>query len=1046
MAKKNKEKHINKAQNFLRRGNIDKAIKEYLAAFEEDKKDVRLLMKLGDVFVRKKDNKSAVDYYLQAAKFLTKDGFYSRAAAVYRQILQLDDTRIEILEDLADLYNKLGLNNEAMAQYQKIATSYEREGKLTDALEILQRMLGLDPRNIVLCTKLAELHYKLGQKDEGYASFRQALDQLQEEGRYEQYVKLLEKLAKADPDNNENLKELGEIYVEHERWDRAYAVLARLIENNPDDAESLEMLGDVAVKIGRTDHAVKFYKKLAGYYKQKGLRQRAKQALRKVLDVKPDDPDALAVVGASGPILKDEEVEEIETIIEDDEPVEVLEEAEPEEIVSEDNDVIEVEEEVEEEGDEELSEDQISEHLTEAEVYLKYGLRDKAFDHLKAILQSSPNNLQAHLKIKDIHLEAGKTDQAVKELEFVTKHALKDGEHEIAEEAVQEWLRIEPDSASARKLEQEVAKAQPEADTEQEPLVEEPEVYEEEVVAAQVEEPEEEFEEPELAEEEFEEAEELEEDPVELAEDEGAVEFEEEDEIEEVEELDEDEDDLEEVEEVEEELEEPEEIEDLDEDDQIDLSETASEEEFIEEVPDEPEVLEEEFEEEVEEVEEVAASADEIESPPETGGDFTEELEEADFYMQQGLFDEAKKIYLVVLSKDPTNSIAIDKMAEIDDSGPEEVVISDTEQSTSFDESEDETPQVIAPVPPKADIPKPPPPPEPPKPPAPPVPETLTEEKEEPPQKKAKSAHPAPPPPPPVPVPPPMAPDEQTDTFDLKSELEKESEEGDWQVKSEEKDLFGGGEDSGLFDLAAELEAEDDIFSAAGVMGIGTDSQEINVDETIAAFKSGVNEQLTDSDLTTRFDLGIAYKEMGLVNDAIQEFTLVSKSPEWFGECMNMISMIHMENGETKAALETCKKALSSSDLKDKYKGPIFFEMGKILKEINENGKARWALEQSKIFTPDINERDEMLGSLQGVTPEPMEFGENTGPSDTGISVDDELEAAFSPEEPPVETGPPPSKEQTSRERAALENPDTEENKKKDAETKNKKRKKISYV
>ena len=60
-----------------------------------------------------------------------------------------------MIESLADIYNKLGLNNEAMSQYQKLATQFERDGRLKDSLQIVQRMLDLDPRNVVLITKIA---------------------------------------------------------------------------------------------------------------------------------------------------------------------------------------------------------------------------------------------------------------------------------------------------------------------------------------------------------------------------------------------------------------------------------------------------------------------------------------------------------------------------------------------------------------------------------------------------------------------------------------------------------------------------------------------------------------------------------------------------------------------------------------------------------------------------------------------------------------------------------------------------------------------------
>lgn len=453
---KDKEKLIANAQKEMRKGAIDKAIKGYKEALELDKKDVRLYMQLGNLYAKKKDNKPAIDCFVAAANYLTKDGFYSRAVAVYKQILEIDDTRTDMLSTLADLYSKLGLNTEAMNQYQKIAQQYELDGKLKEAIDITERMIGMDPRNVVIATKLAELYMKSGNKDQGYKYFRQAIEQLKEEGRGEQALKLLEKLAKADPDNNQNLAELGKIYKEHERWDRLYTVCARLHQNQPAEPEPLSDLAEAAVKIGRADEAVKFFKELAVIYKTKGHRQKFKNTMSRVLEIRPDDPEAIAVVGKEAPILREEPPEEREEVIE--EPIEVLGEAEPEEEVVIDSGPVE-EEEKPAPGGKSLSAEEINNHLTEAGVYLKYGLRDKALEHIRNVLRADPENITAHLRLKEALIETGDTDKAIKELEWLARKGLEIGDSQTAQDAIADWTRLDPNSAQARQLEAKISTA-----------------------------------------------------------------------------------------------------------------------------------------------------------------------------------------------------------------------------------------------------------------------------------------------------------------------------------------------------------------------------------------------------------------------------------------------------------------------------------------------------------------------------------------------------------------------------------------------------------
>src|SRR5207245_4382212 len=54
--------------------------------------------------------------------------------------------------------------------------------------------------------------------------------------------------------------------------------------------------------------------------------------------------------------------------------------------------------------------------LKETEVYVKYGLHDKAQEHLRRILAADPNNLDAHEKAKTVALASGRTDDAIAEL------------------------------------------------------------------------------------------------------------------------------------------------------------------------------------------------------------------------------------------------------------------------------------------------------------------------------------------------------------------------------------------------------------------------------------------------------------------------------------------------------------------------------------------------------------------------------------------------------------------------------------------------------
>ena len=163
----NKEKVMDAAQKFVEKGQIDKAIKEYLRIVDEDPKDVRVWLKIGDLYAKKGAKQEATETYLKVARFYHDQGFYLKAVAVYKQILKLDPRLVDVNLKLAELYRQLGLLSDAMQHYESVAAFFHREGKTKEALATVKQLVELDPENIATRIKLAELYSKEGMAERG---------------------------------------------------------------------------------------------------------------------------------------------------------------------------------------------------------------------------------------------------------------------------------------------------------------------------------------------------------------------------------------------------------------------------------------------------------------------------------------------------------------------------------------------------------------------------------------------------------------------------------------------------------------------------------------------------------------------------------------------------------------------------------------------------------------------------------------------------------------------------------------------------------------
>lgn len=120
--------------------------------------------------------------------------------------------------------------------------------------------------------------------------------------------------------------------------------------------------------------------------------------------------------------------------------------------------------------------------------------------------------------------------------------------------------------------------------------------------------------------------------------------------------------------------------------------------------------------------------------------------------------------------------------------------------------------------------------------------------------------------------------------------------------------------DSGGIDLGAELSALFDAQPALEEAPIDTSRassfEDQSLQDVFDAFKKGVDSQLGEGDYDTRYNLGIAYKEMGLLDEAIAEFQLAAKDPRRSLECSSMIGICFMEKGMADVAIQWYERGL----------------------------------------------------------------------------------------------------------------------------------------
>jgi len=502
MGKEKVKNILTKAEKYVRSGKTDSAINEYLKIIKKFPDNLTIRKILGDLYYKCGDRTEAIRHFKWIAEYFLREGDVNKATAMYKRITRINPDYEDAYFKLSELYSRQGLSVEAKQIYLDLADKFKRQKKIKKSLDMYQRVLKYDPSNIDMRLVLAKNYLNEGHEEQAVQEYRTAVSQLIEKKQYDkasqilttlrekithretrthinqQIIHLLRKqdknkecirfiegeiktgsikgdvtvfkhlgelylkdgriedaerifiqVAKVDPDESENLMDLGKVYLERGEFKKTLEVFQPLIVNyekaskieeaasllrliiayNNSFLPALLRLADLYKKSGKKNNLIAIYESLLRVYEKEGMKKDCRDTLEKLIEMS-DDPYVYEEKLAE---LSGEEKKEVEK--------QVLAE------------------------EEERKNEFIHFNLRMADEAINESDFSKALDILVKAKQAYPDNIDVRKRIYDIHEKNNDQENKLREGKVLLDLYQRSGDQEQYEDLLNQLSLLDPD-------------------------------------------------------------------------------------------------------------------------------------------------------------------------------------------------------------------------------------------------------------------------------------------------------------------------------------------------------------------------------------------------------------------------------------------------------------------------------------------------------------------------------------------------------------------------------------------------------------------------
>lgn len=283
------EEKLNYSSRMLQKGHIEEALKIY-EIYNEAIYDVNLSYNYGNLLYKMGDYDKALVAYTKSLEILESTAETKVVKGIKKESSKhRDETKKEILSNMANTYHMLGKNVESLSFYQKVMSiDGDYKPALDNYIQVLVSTKNFDEavkycKN--LCRKgpdhkyhfmLAKIYFELNKTDNCIRELEKSLKIKQNNrgslellaevyssnDRVEDAIKVFYKLIKVCPENSSVHYSLGKMLAQKSNHQEAIERFNFAVSLNPDMFEAYYNIGMAYEKLGEYHEAIRAYKKL----------------------------------------------------------------------------------------------------------------------------------------------------------------------------------------------------------------------------------------------------------------------------------------------------------------------------------------------------------------------------------------------------------------------------------------------------------------------------------------------------------------------------------------------------------------------------------------------------------------------------------------------------------------------------------------------------------------------------------------------------------------------------------------------------------------